>query len=163
MNDSATLILTNGESVLVDKDVAESLSCKRLTKTKNGYAAFAVKNENGKSRLILLHRLVNKTPAGMLTDHINGNKLDCRRTNLRTATMSQNVANRKAPNVKKTSFFKGVFWRRNRWLACIKKNGVKQWLGSFSKESDAAIAYNNAATRLFGEFSVLNDLGQGSV
>lgn len=90
-------------------------------------------------------------------DHINCEKADNRIANLRLATRSQNQANRGVqPN--NTSGFKGVTWcgPRGKWRAEIKVNRRKVCLGSFERLEDAAVAYEHAAKRYFGEFARIN-------
>ncbi len=106
---------------------------------------------------IYMHKVINKTPHGFDTDHINGNKLDNRRENLRTATRNQNNANRpKKPNC--SSKYRGVCWhkQRNKWKAEIKVNQIKTHLGVFTSEEAAAKAYDSAALAAFGVYATLN-------
>ncbi len=118
---------------------------------------YAVCKRNG--RLVQLHALVNETPDGLDTDHVNQDKLDNRRSNLRTATRSQNMANCFAPNISKTSRWRGVSWvaRKQRWRVSLRHRGRAFNLGYFLDEADAAMAYNEAALLHFGPFSHLND------
>jgi hypothetical protein len=88
-------------------------------------------------------------------DHINGNKLDNRKDNLRPVTRSQNSYNRK-PN--KGYKYKGVWFRKSarKYIACISFDKKKHHLGYFETEKEAAVAYNEAAIRLHGEYARLN-------
>ena len=98
---------------------------------------------------------------GLLVDHINGDKLDNRKENLRLVTMSQSNANRGKINFKrkvdKRSKFIGVSWDRNAYRAIICKDGKKEYLGRFDIEEDAAKAYNKRALELFGEYARINE------
>jgi hypothetical protein len=76
--------------------------------------------------------------------------------NLRDSTHSQNSFNK--GNIGGTSKFKGVRWDRGKWKAQIKFNKKYKHLGRFDIEKDAAIAYNNAAIELHGEFALLNKI-----
>jgi hypothetical protein len=90
-----------------------------------------------------LHRLINKTPKGMETDHINGDGLDNRKENLRTVTKRENAQNKHIP---KTSKYPGVLWHKGkqRWRAQIRINGDTKYLGHFKDEVDAFNAYKKA-------------------
>ena len=81
-----------------------------------------------------------------LVDHINGNTLDNRKSNLRVATVRQNKANSSS---KKGSIskYKGVTYCKyhKKWKAAIKFDGVNKHLGYFNNESDAAKAYDKFA------------------
>src|SRR5574341_305184 len=85
--------LNNGSVCIVDDDDYEDLNKYKWKVSKWGYAVRELQR-NGKWSTILMHRVVNRTPVGMVTDHINGNKLDNRRFNLRTCTTTENNANR---------------------------------------------------------------------
>jgi hypothetical protein len=87
-------------------------------------------------------------------DHINRRKLDCRRANLRTASSSQNSANRRPWTG--SSPFKGVHRFRDKWRAKIQVDGAQRHLGVFDSAEAAARAYDAAAVEAFGEFAWLN-------
>ena len=106
-----------------------------------------------------MHRLIIDCPVNMQTDHINGNGLDNRKSNLRVCYNYQNARNQKLrPN--SNSGFKGVslIKDRNKWVAQIKVNGKVKYLGAYTLKEEAARAYNKAAKELFGEFAWLNKL-----
>lgn len=108
---------------------------------------------------IYLHQVINNTPDGLGTDHINCDKLDNRRANLRTTTRSGNEAN-KPKKAGCSSKYKGVCWfkLRRKWKAEIKINGKKKHIGLFLSEEDAAKAYNKYAVEAFGEYARLNQI-----
>jgi len=107
----------------------------------------------GKRHHILMHRVICKTPVGMDTDHINGNSLDNRRQNIRIATRSQNMHNRK-PNKRGVSKFKGVHWHKQhrKWCAVIQINKKRHHIGLFRDERVAALAYEATAKKAFKQF-----------
>jgi hypothetical protein len=90
-------------------------------------------------------------------DHVNGNRLDNRITNLRVATRSQNSANQILRGMN-SSGFKGVVWDKKRSLfsARIKVQGVMLNLGRFKTAQEAAITYDFAAAKHFGKFAKTN-------
>ena len=94
-------------------------------------------------------------------DHINGNPLDNRRSNLRPATKIQNQWNRgkgRPGGKEPRSPYKGVWAAGPRWAAWIVANGERTYLGQYATQEEAAIVYNEAALRLHGEFARLNQL-----
>ncbi|MFN3377720.1 MAG: HNH endonuclease, partial [Burkholderiaceae bacterium] len=101
-----------------------------------------------------LHRFLLNAPRGVLVDHRNGNGLDCRRFNLRAATPAQNNANRRT----RSSGWRGVRKVRGQWWAVIKEGEQQLKLGPFNSALAAAWAYNREATRIHGEFALLNKL-----
>lgn len=110
----------------------------------------------GKRKFIRIHNLIMNCK---YIDHINGNGLDNRRDNLRVCTPTTNGQNKRSRGGE--SKYKGVF--RNKqvktkitWMSCIRFNKKHIHLGSFNSEIEAAIAYDNAAIKYFGEFAKLN-------
>lgn len=97
-----------------------------------------------------------KSP-GVYIDHINGDKLDNRKSNLRVVTNSQNQMNRKVSITNKLGL-KGVrlIPSSGRYQASITKDGKLHTLGYFDSPRSAAIAYDNAAREMFGKFALLN-------
>ena len=100
--------------------------------------------------IVYLHRLITNAPKGMYVDHISGNTLDNRQSNLRVVKNSTNLRNgRLRPN--NTSGMTGVWWNtsKNRWVAEIKVNYKKMYLGSFKTSDEAAIARIEAEKRFW--------------
>jgi hypothetical protein len=142
-----------GESqyALVDAADYERLS-KYNWRLQNGYAA-----RQEKSKMIYLHREIMRPPEGLIVDHINHNKLDDCRINLRVCTRRENILNQ-GKKCNSSSRFKGLEYcrRRNRWYVRIRFRGGRLWVGSFTDEVEAAHAYDCKAVELFGEFAHLN-------
>lgn len=106
-----------------------------------------------------LHRVLLTASAGFEIDHINRNKLDNRRANLRFVTRSQNLANRVMKN---TKLYRGILHRNQRgkwyWHAQIGVNCGKKHLGTFPSAILAAAAYNVAALKYYGKHATLNEI-----
>jgi len=112
--------------------------------------------KNGKQCVVFLHRLITDAPDGMVVDHINGNTLDNRRSNLRLCTHQQNSWNRKS-TVANTGFF-GVHknFRKNSWRGIVCLNGKLHYTRSCKSPEQAARLRDELAIRLCGEFATLN-------
>jgi len=119
-----------------------------------GYAGYRL--TGGKT--MYLHKSIIPVPKGMEIDHINGNKLDNRKQNLRVCTRSQNVANTVKPKHGTTSQYKGVFWNKlnQNWNVQITVKRKRIHIGCFKEERHAAIAADLWAKDLFGEYARLN-------
>jgi len=125
----------------------------------NSYAVRRSPNRNGKrGKVIRMHREVANTPDGVVCDHINGNSLDNRKANLRSATHLQNSWNARKSSKSCSSKYKGVtfYKKQQKWQGQICVNGKKIFLGEFKEEKQAAKEYDKAAKKYFGEFAKLN-------
>jgi hypothetical protein len=151
--------LSRGLTATVDDSDFEWLNQWKWHADTRGYAVRSTYNRGDKQPLksVYMHRAVNNTPDGMVTDHINHNKLDNRRANLRTCRQSDNIANQKIRS-NNTSGYKGVVRRRTGWQAEISYRKVKRYLGNFHTKELAARAYNEAAVSTFGKYAKLNEL-----
>lgn len=115
------------------------------------------KNINSRTTTIMLHRFIVGCPKGKVVDHINGNGYDCRKSNLRVCSDKQNCWNRGVNRNSKTGF-RGVNKRKNSFIARIRVNDTLIHLGSYRSAVDAAIEYNKAAKKHYGEFAWLNQI-----
>jgi hypothetical protein len=140
--------LTQGYETIVDDEDYEELSKYKwfISKENKGYYA-ARKTYDSERRVtretIKMHRQIMQTPKGMWTDHIDGNGLNNCKSNLRIVTSRQNSQNR---HINKTSKYVGVSWLKaaKKWMAFIRINGAKKYLGYFENEIDAHNAYLKA-------------------
>src|SRR5947209_3379641 len=133
-------INVSGHIALVDDEDFE-----RVSRFKWYYcgAGYAQKRKTKNDALhALLHRFVmNVVDQNVEVDHINCNKLDNRKENLRIVNHQQNHFNR--PKMQNTSSrYKGVSWNKskNKWSAKIMKDGRQNYLGRYDSEEDAARA-----------------------
>ena len=151
----------NKETIVDDSDYVY-LSLKKWMIDKTGYVIGWTKMVNGKRRWVRMHREIMKAPRGVFVDHIDHDKLNNKRDNLRLCNNQQNKMN-SAINARKRKYsqYKGVTLDINnpdKWLAKISINNNKIYLGSFISEKDAAKAYNKAAKYYFKEFACLNKI-----
>jgi len=154
---SKLIALTKGQSAIVDDADFAWLSQWKWYAQVNASGGFYAARKDSSRALIYMHRLINRTPDGLVTDHKDGDGLNNRRANLRTASQVQNMMNRRGKK-RGTSKFKGVYLstgtnKSKVWAASIRIAGKPKFLGRFATEQDAAAAYAAAANIHFGEFS----------
>ena len=159
---SKRIPLTQGQFTIVDDADFDWLNQWKWYAARATSTYYAVRKESETDKSIRMHRLLLNPPPGIESDHINGDGLDNRRSNLRLCTRSQNNANRRKFSLC-SSRYKGVSWQKRyrNWRARIWISGKEKQLGLFDDEQKAARAYNRAAIALFGEFARLNILPPG--
>jgi hypothetical protein len=148
-----TIQLTKGKETIVDDDDFEYLSQFNWYCDNKGYACRGFQRH----KKIFMHRVVNVTPTGFETDHINRNKLDNRKCNLRSCTNTENQVNKNL-NKNNTSGYKGVCFskRKGLWQAYVSVNHSVKWLGYFDNPIEAAKAYDKQVLETYGMFVYLN-------
>jgi hypothetical protein len=144
--------LSDGHYAIVDAADYEALSQYHWHFCGGGYAA---RCEKGKR--VLMHRQIMQPPKGMFVDHIDGNRANNCRSNLRTCTPAENQRNQRKRRGS-ASVFKGVGYLKgsDKCHAKLVFEGKTVWLGHFEHEVQAARAYDRAAVEHFGEFANLN-------
>ncbi len=155
--------LTKGQFAIVDAEDFEALNkfkwYYRPGQRKDGYAVRSIWLDWRKGKLLTfrLHREIIGAKAGELVDHINGDTLDCRKSNLRICSHAQNMKNQ-AKRVTNLSGYKGVTWNKRfkKFQARIGSNGKYRSLGYYMDPKEAALAYDNAAEKYHGEFARKN-------
>ncbi|MEJ5312201.1 MAG: HNH endonuclease [Anaerolineae bacterium] len=152
----AHLPVGQGRVTLVDDEDYQRFKDYPWFVAHNGYVVGYVPYR-GRFTLSYLHRLVLDAPPDWRVDHCNGDRLDNRRANLRLATAAQNAHHRQPVAASQTGL-KGVGWHkaRGKYHARIQYQGLRCHLGYFLEAETAALAYDEAARRLFGAFAVLN-------
>ena len=150
-------MLFSGETTMVDDDMYDSLIEHKWLYDGN-YAARNI-YVDGKRVKIYMHRVVNKTPKGFVTDHKNGDKLNNLRSNLRTVTQSENACNRSKYKKNSSSIYKGVYYskRWGMWMARGAFGCKVHRIGIFDNELAAAYAYNKKMSSI-SECALLNTL-----
>jgi hypothetical protein len=154
-------LATGGIVILDDTDIALVCGIKwygtPLGRTVYAQTCRKIIGGHGKQKTLLMHRVIMNPPTDMVVDHINGNGLDNRRSNLRIVTRGEN--SRLARNIPANrSGFRGVSWssKRGKWRAAIGFYGVDKSIGYFSDAADAAMAYDVEAIKARGDLAVLN-------
>lgn len=159
----AVVVLTRGMVALIDLADAELVGRHLWHAYQNRDGAWYARTNTPwgtRPASIRMHRLIMGLGSGrdVHVDHIDGNGLNNRRSNLRPASPSENMMNRGAVRGS-TSPLKGVSLHREtgKWRAHIAAGGSGRWLpGLYSDPVEAAHAYDSAARELHGEFAVLN-------
>ena len=155
----AKIYLTQGKVALIDSEDYPELNQYKWFAQKDLHTYYAARKskwiKGSKKDLrskISMHRVIINAPKGVMVDHINGNGLDNRKSNLRVCTPRQNQQNL-VHIKKKSSRFTGVMWNKvnKKWQANITiKNKIK-YLGLYDDEREAAKAYERTCRELFGE------------
>jgi len=150
--------LPKGEYALVDKqDYALLKDCHCRQAGLKGYVSCGIPDETGKKQQTYIHRYIMQCPSDKLVDHINGDVLDNRRSNLRIATAQQNQWN-KGKQSNNTTGYKCIYKSAKGFDVRLVVNGQTHEVGWFPNIRDAVSAYNEAAARLHGKHAKLQDL-----
>lgn len=147
-----------GIRVMVDDDDYKMLSEYRWNYD-GKYATTSLPVKFGRNKKMRMHRMIMGVPDKHV-DHINGNRLDNRRENLRSCTHAENLYNQKVQEGSKTGY-RGVrkcVTKTQRgftinYSVTIKKGSKTHYIGVFNDADHAAIVYNHYAKELFGEFA----------
>jgi hypothetical protein len=148
--------LTKGYEAVIDAEdavILQFFSWSAKPKPSKVYAVTGLKSRSGYTT-VLMHRMIMRYPLGLQVDHIDGDGLNNRKSNLRVATHAQNMWNR-GPQHNNTSGFRGVSWHEKsaKWQARIKHENGRMFLGYFDTAEAANEAYIEASKRLHGDFA----------
>lgn len=153
--------ITRGLIVIVDDDDYHELAKYRWCASYSSSGYYACRGiwskKEKKCEYVYMHRLLANAKKGEQVDHINGNRLDNRRCNLRICSRHENQRNMKA----RASGTKGIHFVKRRihlktpWSAYIRIDGRRKHLGYFASSDEAQLAYNAAAVVHYGEFARL--------
>lgn len=153
--------LTKGKYTEVDDADYDFLNQWKWWIGSDGYAvreqSLGTINGIYKRKTVLMHRLLMNPPIGQEVDHANRDRLDNRRSNLRLATRSQNMAN-KTVQKRRYNLPRGVTFNRTPrskqpYTASVMKEGKRYFLGHFYDLESAVEAYRRKKVELFGEFA----------
>ena len=121
----------------------------------HGYAVRKSRDKPHKN--IYMHKVILGVPYGMEGDHIDRNRLNNCRSNLRVCTRSENIRNRSIQKNNKSGFVGVNLYKRiNKWRACINVFGSQIHLGYFDDPVEAAKVRDAAAIKYHGEFAKTN-------
>ena len=148
--DDCICYLLDGRKFICDKDDHDKIKETYWNINRYGYVVTA-KPVNGS---IFLHRLLLNCESGEFVDHIDGDKLNNRKRNLRICTKSQNSQNRHTTPYNKCGKV-GVTYRKNKnkYEAYIMVDGKNKYLGIFDDVDDAINARIDAERKYYGEFA----------
>jgi hypothetical protein len=148
-----TIELLNSDGVAyVDDSDRDRVTGYRWRLHEDGYAV-----AGGGKTFVRMHRLIFGTARGQQVDHIDRNRLNNQRANLRAATASQNAANRGLRS-NNTTGYKGVVLVRKsgRYQARTMVSGACRSLGHYDTALEAAVVYDRVVTEIHGEFAATN-------
>jgi hypothetical protein len=155
--------LTQGKVAIVGAEDFAWLSDRRWHAHERGrtwYARSTIKSM-GVQRTVFMHRVILEHHGYDLTtgevDHINGDGLDNRKSNLQIISHAENIRKSRT-QVNNKSGFRGVSWHKqdHRWQVFIEVDQVRKYVGSYRTKIAAALAYDEAAKKYFGRFAKLN-------
>jgi len=144
------------QAIIDSDDVKKVLGIKWKFKASNGGAH----GSSGRGTFYILSRFImdcdNKD---LIVDHINFDRLDNRKSNLRICSVEESLRYRRILKETQTGM-KGVRFNKNgkRYIASINPKSGFKYLGVYDSIDEAARAYNNAAMEHYGEFAVLNEV-----
>lgn len=151
--------LTQGQFTLVDDEDYRYLSEYNwhTHKDRDRFYARTTIVDNGHPKKVMMHRYIMRVSGGMVLDHKDGNGLNNQKSNLRICTRAENGRNQKIKDGL-SSQFKGVHFHKDtgKWMSRVTVSKKLIYLGLFVSETDAAVAYDNKAKELHGEFAKLN-------
>jgi len=134
----------------------------QLGKPRNGYARRTIWRGAGKWGTLYMHRLILGLSTDMEVDHINGDRLDNRRSNLRLVTRSENMHNVHNPRPNKTHY-RNVEVHGSRFTARVKLNGIRTYLGCYrtpQEAHEAAVRWKRIHIEPIGPHRLLSSLSR---
>lgn len=117
------------------------------------YASRAVNKKT-----LLMHRYIMNAGDNVLVNHWDFDTLNNRKSNLVLCTRQENNQYSRKQERITSSVYKGVHLHEGKWIARVSIFRKRIFLGSFSTEIEAAIAYNSAARQYYGDFAKQNEI-----
>ena len=151
----SSIPLINGGFALVDPYDYERLIRYPWRRNNKGYAMYTYYDEKDVRHEVYMHRVIMSLTRREVVDHIDGDRLNNTRANLRVCSQQQNLCYRRCFR-NNESGYKGVTRRGKRWLARIYYDEQTVRFGLYARAEEAVLAYDCAARWLFGEFALLN-------
>lgn len=150
-NGTTEMETKKGVRIKIDEDDVQELQKYNWYIGSHGYAMASVE---GKHRL--MHRVILSAPPHLQVDHINGNRLDNRKNNLRLCTQQENKYNSKN-RWDSTTGLRGVMWdkRRKKYLVQVRASKKIVYSKRFSDIKEAVTARNEVVKKYHGEFARL--------
>ena len=133
-------VFIKGKEIQIDEDDLHILDEHKWFWGNHGYLLTKIQTAPRKRRTVALHRLIMEDPPyPLVVDHINRDKSDNRKCNLRACTQAENLQNKGRYNVPG----KGVTFNRGKWRVIIKINGKAKWFGHYDTKDEALIVAQN--------------------
>lgn len=153
--------LTKGKTSKIDFDDLErvaSLRWKAVLSSTKFYAKRTLRVKGRKDKSLSMSRFIMNAPSGICIDHINGDTLDNRKSNLRFCSHIQNHFAARTRKDYFASKYRGVSWstKDKIWFSQIYYNWTHIFIGHFKSEIEAAIARDFFSHMLHGEFAQIN-------
>ena len=154
------LMTSSGHTIIVDnEDYADISQYHWYIRIRKRYGADIYRRlsrKEGRKKIVIHRHILGLSTNDPNVDHVNGNRFDNRRSNLRLATQAENSWNRHICN--SASGFYGVYpaHKSRKWIATIMKHGRISYLGSFNSKKQAAIRRDTATIALHQNFGTLN-------
>ena len=158
-----TIFKSSKHIVLIDPEDSEKISGWKIYPIKNRNVFYALlckwNSRLKRQEKKLLHRVIMNAPKGTMVCHLNGNGLDCQKSNLAFGNASINGSSFRTKNAWASSKYRGVHrnnGRGKRWTVMFWDAGKCIYLGRYNSEKFAALVYDREAKRRFGSFAHLN-------
>jgi hypothetical protein len=154
--------LTRNQWAVVDEEDYEELNKYEWCAAPRSEGGFYAVSRDANNRIVRMHSVILRPGLGKTVDHQDGNSLDNRKQNLRQASPSQNMFNKRKQTSFTSSLYKGVSYRANieSWCCSICISKRRTTIGYFKDEKQAALAYNLTASSVFAEFALLNEVNE---